>query len=135
MKFSNEMILFYNFNQADLMKKWKGICFRLGIRIKEISPEEFGQPLGYLAGLPGFDSAEPAHDPGAFSEPMLVLKNFNTKRIDELLRQTKKAGVPNVPLKAVLTVHNFTWNSVELYEELAREHQAMQQGKTIHTDT
>lgn len=132
MKTLHEMILFYNLNPPDVMKKWKGICFRMGIRVKEVVPEQFHQPLGYLVGLPGFEAAEPTSQPDTFSEPMLVLQKFTGKRMEELWRQSKKAGVPNVPLKAVLTVHNSTWDSVTLYQELCRERQALQTGETVH---
>ena len=136
MKVSNEMILFFNFQEPDIRKKWNGICFRLGIRVKEVGAEQFHQPLGFLAGLPGFEAGEQLpSDPHTFSEPMLVLKNFTSKRINELLRAGKKAGLPNVPLKAVLTAQNSTWNAAELHQELEKEHQAMQQGRTIHPDT
>lgn len=134
MKTFNEMILFYHSHKSDEMKKWKGICLRMGIRVREIAPEQFHQPLGYLAGLSGFAAAELVDPPKTFSEPMLVLKNFTSKRMDELFRQAKKAGAPHIPLKAVLTEQNSTWDSVTLYQELCKEHAAMQQGNTIHPD-
>lgn len=132
MKASNEMLLLYSFHQGEAIKKLRGVCFRLGIRVKEIPLEDFHQPLGYLAGVPGLEAAEPTTAPQPFFEPMLVLKNFTSKRIDELLRQWKKVGVPQIPLKAVLTEQNCAWNSMELYGELVKEHQAMQRGQTLH---
>ena len=43
----------------------------------------------------------------------------------------KRAKLPPIPLKAVLTPTNRDWTSQQLWQELRREHQAMQerQGK------
>ena len=37
----------------------------------------------------------------------------------------RQAGIGRDCLKAVLTPHNRTWTAVKLYQELLREHQAM----------
>ena len=58
-------------------------------------------------------------------EEMLVLKQFSSRRIDELLLNLRKAGVPRISLKAVLTEHNCGWTFYALYEELREEHEKM----------
>ncbi len=42
-----------------------------------------------------------------------------------LLPALRQAGIGRDCLKAVLTPHNRTWTAVKLYQELLREHQAM----------
>lgn len=133
MKASHEMIFLYHIPDDEAGKKLKGVCFRMGIRVREITPDQFHHPLGYLAGLPGFEATEGSGDGRTFSEAMLVMKQFTSKRMDELFRQWKKAGVPRIPLKAVVTPQNAQWDSVTLYEELVREHQAMMDGKAAHS--
>ena len=56
---------------------------------------------------------------------MLVLKQFSSRRIDELLLNLRKAGVPRISLKAVLTEHNCGWTFYALYNELREEHEKM----------
>ena len=132
MKASHEIIFLYNIPDDESGKKLKGVCFRMGIRVREITPDQFHHPLGYLAGLPGFEAAQNSTVNRTFSEAMLVMKQFTSKRMDELFRQWRKSGVPRIPLKAVMTSQNAQWDSVTLYEELSREHQAMTEGKAAH---
>ena len=46
-------------------------------------------------------------------------------QVDCLLPALRQAGIGRDCLKAVLTPHNRTWTAVKLYQELLREHQAM----------
>ena len=62
-------VLLYNLDREKLLKI-KFILFKLGLAAREISPAEFGHPIGYLAGLEGF---APAEEPGVpFAGEMLV---------------------------------------------------------------
>jgi hypothetical protein len=58
-------------------------------------------------------------------EEILVMKNFSNRRVDELLLNLRRAGVPKVQLKAVVTDTNCKWRFYDLYEELKEEHEAM----------
>lgn len=163
-----EMVLYYNPVPAPYVAKLKGVLVRMGVRIKNISPKQVNQKVGYLAGIPGF--TETATDSGqdraeidklleaekisteiqlpktektsketesqetgetlasenvSVEEEMLVMKNFTSRRIDELLINLRKAGVPKIALKAVLTEQNSQWTFYHLYEELKSEHRKM----------
>lgn len=50
-----EMVLYYTPEKSAEDQKLKGVLVRLGIRIRNITPEQAGQKVGYLAGLPGFE--------------------------------------------------------------------------------
>ena len=56
---------------------------------------------------------------------MMVMCGFTGELLDILLFQMRKQGVGKIPLKAVLTDFNQHWNSLMLYEELKKEHEAM----------
>lgn len=135
MKATNEMILLYHLPE-ETAKARRGVCLRMGIRVREIPPEQYHLPLGCLAGLPGFEPAEGdvSAQPCSIEDvsEMVVLKNFTSRRMDELFRQWRKAGLPPIALKAALTPHNANWDSVTLYRELLQEHQAMQEGRAAH---
>ena len=60
---------------------------------------------------------------------MLVMHQFSNARLEEFLRQLKKAGVPRIALKAVVTATNAGWSLRELYQELCREEEAVQRQK------
>lgn len=123
-----EMVLYYNPNPGPDVAKLKGVLVRMGIRIKNVGPEQVKQKVGYLAGMPGFaetDSVDKESETSFITEEMLVMKNFSSRRIDELLANLRKAGVPKIALKAVITEQNSQWTFCRLYEELKEEHKAM----------
>ena len=145
-----EMVLYYNPDQSPYAAKLKGVLVRMGIRIKNITPEQTGELVGTLAGMPGFaegeelwkqaiaqkESKKLAENEGdqntadqssipQIPEEILVMKNFTGRRIDELLLNLRKAGVPKIALKAVITEQNSRWTFYQLYEEIKKEHLAM----------
>ena len=94
--------------------------------------------MGYLAGLEGYPSRKEAkgmldrqedETPLAIPVEVMVLKQFSDRRLDELLMNLRRAKVPRIRLKAVLTEHNSHWSFYQLYEELWKEHQAMEKGE------
>ena len=109
---AKEMVLYYQperekeAGNASKAAKLKGVLIRMGIRIKNITPEQTGQTVGYLAGFEGFDERETEEGTvlPELEEEMLVMKNFTNRRIDELLAGLRRAGVPKVELKAVVTL-------------------------------
>ena len=152
-----EMVLYYNPGSGPHVAKLKGVLVRMGVRIKNINPDQVNQKVGYLAGLPGFTEieaqpmdteverrpadteieAEPVDTeverrPAdtevtavSMDEEMLVMKNFTSRRMDELLMNLRKAGVPRIALKAVITEQNSHWTFRQLYRELKEEHKTM----------
>ena len=119
-----ETVLYYNPGRPETMKHvamMKSVLVRMGIRIRNIGPEQVLEdkaPEGQeAAGLP------------VIPVEMMVLKQFSNRRLDELLMNLRKAGVPRIGLKAVLTEHNSTWTFYHLYEELKEEHETMTAGK------
>lgn len=145
-----ETALYYNPGTPELAKDvsaMKGVMVRMGIRIRNVAPEQVLETVGFLAGVDGYSSLGSAEtdrerlreadrsqetDRGelpVIPEQVLVLKQFSGSRLDELLMNLRKAGVPKIRLKAVLTEHNSGWTFYKLYQELKEEHEAMTAGK------
>ena len=61
------------------------------------------------------------------SEELMVLCGFTDERLDELLAKLKKAGVPRIGLKAVVTETNAQWTVYELYSHLLEERRQIEQ--------
>ena len=155
-----ELVLYYTPEKSADDQKLKGVLVRLGIRIRNITPDQIYQKVGYLAGLPGFEeepdtgskeaelketgrkeagqkeagqkAAEQQEEgfsggnvPAQISEKVLVLHGFGERKLNEMLNQFRKAKVPPIALKAVLTEHNCGWSFYELYQELRQEHEKM----------
>lgn len=124
-----ETVLYYHPGKSEKIRLIKGILVRMGIRIRNITPEMVNQKVGYLAGIKGFE--EQPEDPGetlpVISEEMMVLYGFYESRLDELLKQLRR-NKATVDLKAVLTQSNCEWSFYELYEEIRAEHAKMSAG-------
>ena len=123
MPVSRETVLYYDPRGGEQTAVLKSILVQMGARIKNVAPEAVGQTVGCLLGRKGFDARENPEAP-ALAEPMLVLDGFTDKRLEILLRKMKKHGV-SVPYKAIVTETNIGWIFHQLYDELAREHEAM----------
>ena len=121
MSLMTEMVLFYTPENTERTRKLKGIFVRLGVRIRNISPEQMGETVGFLAGLEGYGPAEAGEDFPAQEEEMLVMKNFTSRKIDELILAIRKAGLKKIELKAVVTPTNAGWTFYKLYEEIREE--------------
>lgn len=135
------------------VRMMKSVLVRMGVRIKNIGPEQVLEKVGYLAGIEGFTSLSQDEQQNndkeqegqeqnlqekhelekdrleklpVLSRDVLVMKNFTSSRIDTLLAGLRKAGVPKIELKAVITPQNAEWTFYQLYQELEREHESLQ---------
>ena len=94
------------------------------IRLKTVEPQDYCQPVGYLAGVKEISQTE---IPTALilqeqmEKEMLVIAGITGNLFDQVLFTLRKAGTP-VDYKAVLTEHNQNWSCIQLYKELEKEH-------------
>ena len=116
------LLLTYNLD-APVQARLNDLCDRQGIHVKAVMPWEYALPIGALAGIPVGRSAAPLSGEG-FSEAMLVMCHMLSPQLDAFLQGMRDESIPRIPLKAVLTPSNITWTSRQLYDELAREHEA-----------
>ena len=117
------LLLTYNLN-GDTAAKLDALCKAQGIRVRAVKPFEFALPIGVLAGIP-VSKAPDGMPVSTFSDEMLVMCHMLSDQLDAFLHGMRAGGVPRIPLKAVLTPVNVSWDSLRLRDELAREHAAM----------
>lgn len=119
---AGETVLLYNCSGPQ-WSKLRQVFVMQKLRMKAVEPGQYGLPLAQvLAG-----SGESAGVEEEFSDPMLVFCSLTGPQLDRLLGAMKRAKLPPIPLKAVLTPTNRDWTSQQLWQELRREHQAMQE--------
>ena len=103
----------------------------LKVYIRPIGPEDYGRPIGELAGGEAAgEGAAPCAGP-EFPEPMAVFAGFFGNRMDIALAALRKAKI-RIDRKAVLTATNRQWTALTLYEELGKEHVAMLRHRRAH---
>lgn len=122
-----ETVLYYNPAPSGNVMKLKGILVRMGVRIKNVTLEQAGETIESLLGLTeGGSTAEMEAGAASIEDEVLVLHQFSSSRLDELLLNLRKAGVPRIALKAVVTESNIKWTFYQLYREIKDEHEKMQ---------
>lgn len=122
-----ETVLYFTPKKTPQTAALKGLLIRMGIRIRNVTPEQALEPVGALAGIAGFEkSGKPAASEATsvLQDEMLVLCGFTEARLDALLQGMRRSGI-RIALKAILTEHNCGWPLLQLYEELLHEHAVM----------
>ena len=118
-----ETVLLYNCS-APQWTKLHQMLVMLRVRVRMVTPEQYGYPLEAVAAgkVQGLQAAPVQEE---FSDPMLVFCHLPDPKLEQVLVTMRRAGLPPIPLKAVLTPTNREWNSQQLWTELRREHEAM----------
>ena len=116
------VLLTYNLN-GDRAKTIGELAAGLGISVREVSPEAYGQSLNCLLGMAAPGEAARADE--GFEEEMLVIAGFPSALINRFLDAFRQQGIPSVKLKALLTPTNGMWTSTALHTELRKESAAM----------
>lgn len=103
-----------------------GVCKKLGMEAVPVPAKDLGQTMGALAGISGFERTKEIYGGPELPEEMLVMSGLLEEDVDRFLAACRRSGIPSVARKAILTPYNIRWTPVELFEELDKEHQAMQ---------
>lgn len=119
-----ETILFVHFADKDRRNRLARALFPLHIKIKDIPLEDYGKPVGFLAGIKELAQEGEAGKGEEISGELLIMAGLSSARMDQALRAIRKSGV-SVPYKAVLTAVNQNWNVWEFFEEIQKEHGRM----------
>ena len=125
------VLLCYNLD-TETARKVRLCAMRFQVRFCPVTQEQYGQSIGSLCGLSPVE--EKPVSGIAFSDPMLVMAFFPGQLISLFLQALRKAAVPPIALKAMLTDTNAAWDSFTLHQELCRERDAMQAGASaVHS--
>lgn len=117
---------------ADQLRHVRLACMRLSLLVQVAEDADLHQPLGALCGLMPKQTDVPAPD-APFPGEMLIMAGLNRQQAERLLAALKQSRV-HLPLKAVLTPTNASWDCFRLYQELTAERAAIQGGQTAdHT--
>ncbi len=101
------------------------LCRDLHITVVSVKKASYSQTLGHLAGITGFDRQNTTYNGPDFPSEMLVFCGMDSETIDTFLAAYKKASIPSIGLKAILTQHNIFWSADTLYKELFKEHTSL----------
>lgn len=119
-------ILAFNLNENRL-SKLRFICMKLGVPVKTVPAEAYGQTISALCGLSAPAASAQAE---AFPEEMLVFCHMDNAQVNRFLTTAKQLRYAPVALKAILTPTNAEWTPMQLCQELKQERAAIMQGET-----
>lgn len=104
-------------------KKLKMLCEMLGLRLRKVLPEEYGQPVGSFAGVVPKKDAVSAQS--ELDGKMLVFAFVSDRQLNVMLSGIKTAGIAVGSYKAVLTETNAMWTVPALFAELCKEREEL----------
>lgn len=114
-------VLVYNLEKEKGMQI-RTLCEKQGIEVREISPAQYLEPLGALAGIQEVEPLGLSYNGPSFSDEMLIFGGFSNDSLTDFLKAYRQEGIPAISLKATVTPYNIVWNSMQLRDELKREH-------------
>lgn len=74
-----ETVLLYGFKDQERLKKVKRALLPLGLRMRTVGPEEYFQPVGYLAGVKEVPPAENDRPGTEFDCEMMVMAGLGVR--------------------------------------------------------
>ena len=117
-----EQVLLYRFHDADMLEQFKAVLKAIRIRVTVLKDEDSAEKVGFLLGIKGFQPAKEKGEAFTFPGEVMILHNIQGKRLDEVLRSMKEAGLPRIHYKAVVTPFNILWPLRKLCETMQKEH-------------
>lgn len=119
MVISMTILLFRVANEKEL--KIQEICREQDISVRKIPQKDYGQKMGYLAGIQGFKKENQVYKGGELPVEMLVFSGMDSDQLDEFLKAYRERGIAPIGCKAVLTANNLFWTAEKLFQELLKE--------------
>lgn len=109
------------------------LCSQLGLHTRKLCQSDVNKKVGVLAGMKeqkGTKEGIAMKAPAGYQLPeVMIFSGVPDGVLDKFLMEYKKAEIPPVPLKAVVTPYNITWTLYELTGELIRERAEILLGK------
>lgn len=95
----------------------RAVCTSCGHQAEIVKKEDYKKTLGELAGVSG--GGRPVAGKELLpTKEMMIFTGMKEGELDAFLAAYKRAGLPVIPRKAVLTPHNMLWTVGHLYAEL-----------------
>lgn len=115
-----EVVLIYHLDEKVTYAIEK-IMSQLDVIVKEIKDSQIHQTMGYLVGIPGYESSEEVFD-GKLEKEFIFFAGFTDEQLDLVLEIFKAAQVPYIPYKAMLTPDNTVYPFYRLYQNVEEEY-------------
>lgn len=132
MKKREEKVLLYHFQEGERLAAIQTLLQTLGIEHDVLPEAAWGQTIGYLLGLKGFQENAALLEDVLFPHEVMIFYQIQDRRLDRVLEAFRQADIPRVRYKAVVTPMNRFWSLRRLCETMKKEHAYLaRRGETI----
>ena len=108
-------VLLYNLENNIILKN---TLTMMNIECIFVNKKDYEKPLSNLLGL---NSIVTSNNNTDFDDEMLIMYDFSDEQLDALLALLKINNI-KIALKAIVTETNINWNSLQIHNELIKEH-------------
>ncbi|WP_350453796.1 N-acetylmuramoyl-L-alanine amidase family protein [Slackia heliotrinireducens] len=116
-----EMVALYNLDpDTSKGEKMHVICERLGLQVVDLTNDDLGQLVGYIAQRDGFEAATEPYEGAGYDVEYMLLANLSEASLDRLLDAMSEEGV-QVGAKGITTDRNLNWTLERLIGNIADE--------------
>lgn len=117
-------LLLYNLSQNLILKQTLSM---MNIQCFHIESKDYNKTIKYLLGLDSNSYEDSGDD---FLDEMIIMYEFSDEQLETLLSILKINNI-KIPLKAIVTDTNINWNSIQIRNELIKEHSYMQKKRNF----
>ena len=86
-------ILLFHFSDKDRRNKLTRALLPLRMKIREVSREDYLQPVGYLAGKKDIPPLDETYDGEELEGEMLLMAGLLGPQVDQVLKAVRKSGI------------------------------------------
>ena len=120
----NKRLLFFNVDYATQIKIEK-FASQFNIECEHVKLKDYNKTIAELIGVPAEYFPKEEYTGEEFLCEMMLFAGFDEITLDHFLTDYKQAGLPTIPLKAVVTRQNLTWSARELFNQILYESQEL----------
>lgn len=120
-----ETVLLFHFDDSNQKRELQMLLLSMKIKTKSIEKKDYHKPLGVLAGVLE-EGDHPEYEGDDLDTESMIFCGLSNARLNEVLNGIRKKKIKPIPYKAILTPTNQHWTILECYQELRREHAAME---------
>lgn len=121
-----EKVVLYNIS-ANTSKgaRLRSALDEINVPYEEITQTEFNNKVGFVAGLDGYSEADETYSGKDYTAEFMLMCSLSETTLDKVLAVLNKYGV-SIDHKAIVTETNKEWPFWQLMDEIADEHEVMQ---------
>ena len=123
-----ETVLVFHVEDKGIKLRIEQALFPFHVRLKKVPLTDYNKTIGQIAGIQDEAEDHESYNGEELDSSMMIFAGIPDSKLNQMLKNLRERKV-QLPYKAVLTPTNTNWTPLECFEELKREHEAMNPSK------